>query len=90
MTLVIFFVLPLAIIMLSIVLQKVLRSPILVALTFFAILLILAFVFFSDTLAEAFIATIVYTLIAFITANIIKIIKCLKNLFSHTCNNERG
>ena len=85
MNLFIFFVLPLATILLSIVLQKILRSPILVAITFFAIYLIVAFVSFSDTLAEAIIAVIIYTVIAYITANIVMAICCLKR---RNCNNE--
>lgn len=70
----IFFALPLATILLSIVLQRILRFPILVAITAFAIFLIVAFVAFSDTLAEAIIATIAYTIIAYITAIIAKIV----------------
>ena len=73
MNLFIFFVLPLATILLSIVLQKILRSPILVAITAFAIYLIVAFVAFLGTLAEAIIAVIIYTLIAYITAYIVMI-----------------
>ena len=45
MNLFIFFALPLATILLAIVLQKILRSPILVAITAFAIYLIIAFLF---------------------------------------------
>ena len=78
MNLFVFFVLPLATILLAIVLQKILRSPILVAITFFAIYLIVAFVSFSDSLAEAIIAAIIYTIIAYITAVIVRFIKrCL-------------
>ena len=71
----VFFVLPLATILLAIVLQKILRSPILVAITFFAIFLIVAFVAFSDMLAEAIIAVLIYTIIAYITASIVHLIK---------------
>ena len=74
MILFVFFALPLATILLAIVLQKILRSPILVAITFFAIFLIVSFAAFSDVLAEALIATIIYTIIAFITAAIVMII----------------
>ena len=74
MILFIFFALPLAIILLSIVLQKILRCPILVAITVFAIGLIVSFVAFSSTLAEALIATIIYSIIAFVTASIVRII----------------
>ena len=81
MNLLIFFALPLATILLAIVLQKVLRNPILVAITFFAIFLIVSFVFFASTLAEALIATIVYTIIAYITALIVNFICRLKHCF---------
>ena len=67
MSLLIFFALPVATIILSIVLQKILKSPILVAATFFAIFLIIAFaVFDGDSLF--LVATLIYTGIAFITA----------------------
>ena len=84
----IFFALPLATILLAIVLQKVLRSPVLVAITFFAIYLIIAFVAFQDTLAEAIIATITYTIIAYVTAYIVMLICRLKNRFDHCTSRE--
>ena len=74
MELFVFFALPLATILLSIVLQKILKCPILVAITVFAIFLIVAFAAFSDVLANALIATIVYTILAYITAIIVKIL----------------
>lgn len=87
MNLFIFFALPLATILLAIVFQKILRSPILVAITFFAIYLIIAFVAFSDTLAEAIIAAIIYTIIAYITAYIVMIICRLRRRFCY-CRRE--
>lgn len=87
MNLFIFFALPLATILLAIVLQKILRSPILVAITFFAIYLIVAFAAFSDTLAEALVAAIIYSIIAYITAYIVMIICRFKHRF---CNCSRG
>ena len=87
MNLFIFFALPLATILLAIVLQKILRSPILVAITFFAIYLIVAFAAFSDTLVEALVAAIIYSIIAYITAYIVMIICRLKHRF---CNCSRG
>ena len=87
MNLFIFFVLPLATILLAIVLQRILRNPILVAITFFAIYLIVAFTSFSDTLAEALIATIIYTVIAYITAYIVMIICRLRRRFCK-CRSE--
>ena len=69
-----FVVLPLATILIAIVLQKLLRSPILVAILVFAVYLILAFTVFT---AEFLINAIIYTILAFITAVIVKIICCL-------------
>ena len=89
MNLFIFFALPFATILLSIVLQKILKSPILVASTFFAIYLIVAFSAFSDTLAEALIAAIIYTIIAYITAYIVMIICRLKHRFCN-CRGEQS
>ena len=83
MNLFIFFALPLATILLSIVLQRILRNPILVAISFFAIYLIVAFTAFLDTLAEALIATIIYTVIAYITAYLVMIICRLRQKFCH-------
>ncbi len=74
MNLFIFFALPVATILLAIVLQKILKCPILVAITFFAIYLIVSFAAFSSYLAEALIATIIYTIIAFVTAYIVRLI----------------
>lgn len=95
MILFIFFALPLAIILLSIVLQKILRCPILVAITVFAIGLIVSFVAFSSTLAEALIATIIYSIIAFVTASIVKIIcECIQKFrrcnSNCLCNNDES
>ena len=89
MNLFIFFALPLATILLAIVFQKILRSPILVAITFFAIYLIVAFVEFSDTLAEAIIAAIIYTIIAYITAYIVMIICRLSHCRREEAENNR-
>lgn len=86
MDLFVFFALPLATILLSIVLQRILKSPILVAITIFSIYLIATFAAFSDTLAEALIATIIYTIISYITAVIVKIIyKILKKINNNEC-----
>ena len=88
MDLFIFFALPLATILLAIVFQKILRYPILVAILFFAIYLIVAFSVFADTLAEALIAVIIYTIIAYITAIIVNIICRCKKRFINTENNR--
>ena len=69
MTVLFFIVLPLATILISIVLQKLLRSPILVGLLVFAVYLILAFTVFE---AEFLINAIIYSIIAYITALIFR------------------
>ena len=74
MTVLFFIILPLATILISIVLQKLLKSPILVAILVFAVYLILAFtVFTTDFLVNA----IIYTILAYVTAVIVRIICCL-------------
>lgn len=95
MNLFIFFALPLAIILLSIVFQKILRCPILVAITVFAVGLIVSFVAFLGTLAEALIATIIYSIIAFVTASIVKIVcECIQRFrrcnSNCICNNDEN
>ena len=71
MDLLLFFALPIATIILAIVWQRIIKSPILVALTAFAIFLIVTFaVFDSDFLIFA----IVYTILAYIAAWISKLI----------------
>ena len=64
-TLLIFFALPIATILLSIVMQKVLDSPILVAITTFSIYLVVTFAI--DNI-ELILGTLVYTFLSFITA----------------------
>ncbi len=71
--LLIFFALPIATIILAIVLEKILRCPILTALTFFAIYLIVAFAVFD---ASFLIFVIAYTIIAYITAWITELFFC--------------
>ena len=63
--LLLFFAIPLAVIILSIVLQKILKCPWLVAATFFAIFLIVTFAVGDIRLL---IFTVVYTIISYITA----------------------
>lgn len=77
-TLLLFFALPIATIIISIALQKIFRNPFLVAAIIFAIFLVVTFII-NDL--NFLIATIVYTIISFITAFIVLIIcKFLKNL----------
>ena len=85
-TLLLFFALPVATVLLAIVLQKILKNPVLVAITFFAVYLIVAFAAFDETFL---VYAIVYTILAFITAAIIEAIckfikKCLS--INHCCS----
>ena len=63
--LLLFFALPVATIILSIVLQRIIRSPILVALSFFSVFLVVAFSAFDETFL---VYVIVYTIISFLSA----------------------
>lgn len=77
-----FFALPVATIILSIVLQKILKCPILVAATFFAIYLIVTYaVFGSDFLIFA----IAYSILSYIIAVIVNIIKRLIEQIGRYC-----
>ena len=78
-TLLIFFAFPIAVIIISAILQKVLKNPIAVAALIFSIFLIVTFAVFDETFL---IATLVYTIIALITALIVKFI-CQSN--NNTC-----
>lgn len=78
--LLLFFALPVATIILAVVLQRIIRSPILVTLTAFAIYLIVAFSAFDETFL---VFAIVYTILAFIAAVIynfiLRLIRCNNN-----------
>lgn len=74
-TLLIYFAFPIAVIIASVILQKLLNNPILVASFIFAIFLIVTFAAFDETFL---IATLGYTIISFITAIITKLF----------CNNQ--
>ena len=87
-TLLIFFALPIATIILAIVLQKILKCPLLVAATFFAIYLIVTFAVFG---ASFLVFAIVYTILAYITAVITKIICHCLEIWRQQCNcNNNG
>ena len=70
-TLLIFFALPIAVIIISIALQKIFKCPFLVAAIIFAIFLIVTFVLGN---LIYLVATIAYTILAFITAVLTNII----------------
>lgn len=69
--LLIFFAFPIAVIIIAAILQKALRCPVAVAALIFAIFLIVTFAVFDETFL---IATLAYTILAFITAIIVKLI----------------
>lgn len=85
--LLIFFAIPVATIILSIVLQKLLQSPLLVAATFFAIFLIVTFAAFDESFL---VFAILYTLLALITAIVVRFICCLINNSDNPCINGRA
>ena len=80
-TLLIFFAFPIAVIIISAILQKLLKNPFAVAALIFAIFLIVTFAAFDETFL---IATLVYTLLALITALIVKFI-CESNNNNNLC-----
>lgn len=79
-TLLLFFALPVATIILAIVVEKILRCPVLTAATFFAIYLIVAFAVFDSSFL---IFVIVYTIIVFIAA-------LIAEYFFRKCNRENN
>ena len=82
--LLIFFAIPVATIILAIVFQKVLQSPLLVAATFFAIFLIVTFAAFDESFL---VFAILYTLLALITALVVRFICCLIRNSDNPCIN---
>lgn len=82
--LLIFFALPVATIIISIALQKVLKSPPLVAAIIFSIFLIVTFVINN---INFLVATIIYTIISFITAIVVCFIcRILRKINEYNCN----
>ena len=73
--LLIFFAIPIAVIIISIALQKIFKCPFLVAAIIFAIFLVVTFVI-GDLIF--LVATIAYTILAFITALIVQLL-CNEN-----------
>lgn len=84
--LLIFFAIPLAVIIFSIVLQKLIKCPALVAGIVFSILLIVVLAFFDFVFLLAVIA---YTILSFITAFITSLVCRFINNERCSCNNER-
>ena len=71
--LLIFFAFPLAVIIISVIFEKLLNNPIAVAALIFAVFLIITFAVFDATFL---IATLAYTILALIAAFVVKIIRC--------------
>lgn len=82
-TLLIFFAFPIAVIIISAILEKILKSPIAVAAFIFAVFLVVTFAAFDETFL---IATLVYTIIAFITALIVHYLKQRNENNQNLCN----
>ena len=70
-TLLIFLAFPIAVIIFSIVLEKLLKNPIIVASLIFAVFIILTFAVFG---VNFLIATLAYTILSFITALIVHLL----------------
>ena len=89
--LLIFFAFPVATVILSIVLQKVLRNPLLVSATFFAIYLIITFAFFD---ASFLVYAILYSILAYVTAVltawVCRLIRMLENQNTDTSEAAEG
>ena len=82
--LLIFFAIPLAVIIFSIALQKIFKCPFIVAGIIFAIFLIVTFVINNLVFL---VATIIYTIIALITAFIVMFIcRCIEE---RNCNRRK-
>ena len=81
--LLIFFAIPVAVVILAAIFETIINCPIKIAGITFAIFLVVTFAFFDATFL---IATIVYTILAFITATIVKfIIRCTNEENSNCC-----
>lgn len=85
--LLIFFALPIAVIIISIALQKILKCPPLVAAIIFAIFLIITFVVNN---LNFLIAAIVYAIISFITAIIVWFLDRIGFKNSNCCRNNNN
>ena len=83
-TLLIFFAFPIAVIIISAILQKLLNSPLAVAALIFAIFIIVTFAAFDETFL---IATLAYTILAFITAFLVSRFNNFNSNSNCLCNN---
>ena len=92
MNFLIFFAIFIATILLSIVLERVINSPILVGIVFLGIYLIIVTALFAfgviTDFSLALLIVTVYAIIAFITAYIARFIRCLCQRFLGECCSE--
>lgn len=79
------FALPIATILLAIVLQKVLRSPLLVAATFLGVLLIVTYAAFDSSFL---VFAIIYTILAYVTAVLTRLVCRIIHCINSNCNNK--
>ena len=84
--LLIFFAFPIAIIIFSIVLQRLLHSPLTVSAIFFAVFVVITFAFFDQNFL---IATLAYTILSYITAVFISFL-CNQNQNNGSGNNNNN
>lgn len=82
--LLIFFAIPIAIIILSAIFETFIKCPVKVAGIFFSIFLVIAFALGGS--AELLVAVIVYTIISFVTAYIVMMIRCRRE--NECCRNN--
>ena len=80
--LLLFFAIPVATIIFSIVLQKILNSPLLVSATAFAIFLLITFSVFDESFL---VFAILYTILSLITALLFRFICCLVQNSNNQC-----
>lgn len=92
-TLLIFFAFPIAVIIISAILQKLFNNPLAVAAFIFAIFLVVTFAAFDETFL---IATLAYTILAFITAILVRLFcrtsqnNCICEALSDILNSNNG
>lgn len=85
--LLLFFAIPIAVIIFSIALQKILKCPLLVAAVIFAILLIVTFTVFDTTFL---VAVIIYTILSFLIATLVRFFCQLNNEDNRNGQNDNG
>lgn len=81
-TLLIFFAIPIAVIILSAIFETLIKSPLKIAGIFFSIFLVVAFALGGT--AELLVAAIIYTILSFITAYLVFLFQCGNN--NHCCD----